>query len=303
MMAAMLPFLVAAPVLGQSKWMKAGSLYFTFDALNEASPAEKARRDKYFYQYKCKVTGLVGPEEELFKKAISHIDWVLMHPNFQTILGRKKFWMGTKAKSDRVLYQLRHKNDRVIVNLFGQNEDYPCKTDKASGHTNAFASPPGTAERILFIFEDYLQEQMYAPEPIKGIRTLARTIIHESLHTLGYSHFNPQTHRTYPLGSVAYNNTVPVYVGCLTMNWGHTLLEQERVRQNCELADHKRQSSAYDWHCPGIDSFRKGEQVRFKLNQGWARGVILNRYKDRTVDLQSDRSVFENVSVCRLQKL
>jgi hypothetical protein len=121
----------------------------------------------------------------------------------------------------------------VQINLFmyERDGDHPCRgSELVDGHTNAFTPMPGDGDvHLLFLYEPYVVAAM----KLNAVRDVARTLIHESLHSMGYSHAG------LAVGEVAYNNTVPLYIACLVEHWGGPA-HQVWIEDNCHKADGAR---------------------------------------------------------------
>ncbi|MCB9643908.1 MAG: hypothetical protein H6728_12605 [Myxococcales bacterium] len=187
---------------------KAGALWFSFDSIRNAGTKERKYKIYYFHQKKCHVVGFYGLHAEVFRKAVKHLHRVLRDPFFRLLVLQKRDWQMMKGRSRTLVRKLLYKRTKIIANTFHRKANFPCQTNGLDEHTNAFAP---LNVRILFISKSYLTEQHRRGR--LGVRILAKTILHETLHTLGYSH------RRLIAGSVSYNNTVPVFIGCMAMNW------------------------------------------------------------------------------------
>ncbi len=187
---------------------KAGRLWFSFDSIRGAGKKERKYKIFYFHRKRCRVVGIYGPDAAFFRRATLHAHRVFRDPFFRLLLLQKRDWQLMKGKTRDLVRILTQKRTKIIVNTFRRDAEFPCHTDGLDDHTNAFAP---TNAHILFLSKQYMRSLRV--NGLIGIRQLARTIIHESLHTFGYSH-----RRLIP-GSVSYNNTVPVFVACMVMHW------------------------------------------------------------------------------------
>jgi hypothetical protein len=227
-------------VFARGKAVRAGGLLFSFDSIYGANARQRQVKRYYFYNRRCKVVGLYGLTRETFSKSVRHLKRVLSDRYFRKLLLGKRRWFQTNHTSRQILQKLLKEKNKVIVNSFRRDKGFPCKTNKADGHVNGFAQ---RGVRILFLYKPYIREQGELGE--WGIRNLARTVLHETMHTLGYSH------AALKVGSVAYNNSVPVYLGCLANYWPRRLSRRkvQKLRRFCSLSSLRknRQLSSLSW--------------------------------------------------------
>ncbi len=266
-------------------------MHFELDAAKH-SPEAISKKEHFRRQLHCKVVPIRRDRRRFVDKAIAHARSVLNDKLFQMIVYYRRMWVGTTHGSRQILRNLTKRQLTVHVTAFRRDARHPCKTHFADGHTNAFVPDVRRGKRsktrLLFLSERYVDEQYFAPEPGKGVRNLARTLIHEALHIMGYSH----------AGEVAfskrYNRTVPVYMGCMVMNWGK--LTRSWANKNCHRATGFRPSrSPFRWLCYTNRSLRR--HVGRKLwvttapdrttNASRRRAAILLRvHEDNTVTIR-----------------
>lgn len=214
---------------------KAGKWWFSFDSIRGVGKNERKYKVYYFHRKRCRVVGIYGRDAAFFRQAALHTHRVFRDPFFRLLLLQKRDWQLMKGKTRGLVRILTQKRAKIIANTFRRDAEFPCQTDGLDDHTNAFA--PLDAH-ILFLSKSYLRSLQ--ANGLIGVRQLARTIVHESLHTFGYSH-----RRLIP-GSVAYNNTVPVFVACMVMHWPPSDHDSRRYAQRavsvaryCSFSDQK----------------------------------------------------------------
>lgn|GEM_PF-6703820 len=279
----------------------AGSIHFELRSLRH-SAAAIAQKNEYRRVRGCRVMPIRRARHALLRRAIAHANHVLTDRRFRR---RVRRWRST-AKADALLRRLLRTPITVYVTAFRRDATHPCRTRLVDGHTNAFvpAVKPGRTSRthLLFVSRDYLDKQYFAPDPQKGVRNLARTLIHETLHIMGYSHAGQ-----IPF-SARYNRSVPVYLGCVVMNWRAT---NRWLVRNCHKASkHRTRPSPYRWLCYTRKSLRRriGQRVSVTLKPNLATGrgrrgpaILLRVHPDDTVTIRWQRSGrTERVGKCRL---
>jgi hypothetical protein len=191
---------------------RAGAITFSFNSLTNTTADVRKAKVRYFHQQRCRVVGIYNQNAVFFRQAAAHIHSVITSRSFANAMHLKsKYyprWERTNHNTATILGNLVKRPRRIVVNTFERTPQFPCPGDAANGHTNGFAQ---LNVGILFLFRNYLITKRQ--QGASGLRELARTIIHEALHTMGYSH------RQLSPGSQGYNNTVPVYVACLVQHW------------------------------------------------------------------------------------
>ncbi len=185
----------------------AGSLRFSFNSI-QANAAVRRVKTKYFHRKRCRVVGLYGRSAQKFRSAAARINRVISSRGFSNAMHMHhryyRRWERYNGSTKKILYHIQRRRWKVVVNSFARTRKYPCRADVANGHTNAFAN---LGVGFLLISKNYLNRA--------NVRDLARTVIHEAMHTLGYSH------RGLPAWRKRYNNTVPPFVGCLVKYWNN----------------------------------------------------------------------------------
>jgi|GEM_PF-1987046 len=190
---------------------RAGSLYFSFDSIRANAKVRKVKKE-YFYRKRCRVVGLYHGNAAFFRRAAGHVHRVLSSRSFAKVMHKHhkyyRRWERYRGNTSSILYKLQRRRWKVVVNVFERTRRFPCYDNKADGHTNAFARL-GTG--FLIISKAYLKRE--SRKGFQGVRNMAKTVIHESLHTLGFSH------RGLRAWGKKYNNAVPAYVGCVVRYW------------------------------------------------------------------------------------
>jgi hypothetical protein len=293
-----------------AKSHRAGALRFELDFKRHSRKAF-LKKDYYRRKLGCNVVSAYHNKRAFLVRAIRYANAVLRNPDFARMLGKKRYWAKTRHRSKRITADLLRKPFTVYVTTFRRDRQHPCRSRLADGHTNAFVPDVrrgrGSPSRLLFISYDYLAKQYQAPSPIRGVRNLAKTLIHEALHARGYSHAGLKAF------GKAYNNTVPVYIGCLVMNWSRRSGRLRWAEKNCHLATKARRSrSLYRWTChsPRTVARYKNRILRASLGPAASRGKrnarfgrvrVLNVYKSKHVRVQWTRTKrIETIDICRL---
>lgn len=288
----------------------AGSIRFEFDYKKHSRKAF-AKKDHFRRKLGCKVVSAYHNKRAFLARAIRYANGVLRSPDFSMMLRRKRDWRKTRKRSKRIISDLLRRPFTVYVTTFRRERGFPCRTRLADGHTNAFVPDVkrgvGSPSRLLFLSYRYLDKQYRAPNPVQGVRNLAKTLVHEALHARGYSHAGLA-----PFGP-HYNNTVPVYVGCLVMNWSRRSGRLRWAAKNCHLATKRRGTrSRYRWTChsPRKIARYKNRVLRASLGPASSRGQrnarfgrvrILNVYRSKKVRVMWMRSKrVQTIDICRL---
>ena len=183
----------------------------------------------------CLVTSLTDAQRASFDAALAHISGALNDPAVRELLRGKSDWL---VESDGKWVQSSDAGRRVLrsltagpplrVSVFAYDRDaaHRCDTKLADGDTRAFTS---MAESAVLLYRPYL---VAARSDADGVAELARTILHETMHVLGY------THPGGPLfiGRSRYNNTVPAYMGCVVGLYP----DLQAAQRDCRLPDDER---------------------------------------------------------------
>lgn len=183
----------------------------------------------------CSVKKMSSAKRAFFARAAAHIDAALKSQSFAEILKAKTSFVKSDDTGAAVLAKLVQTGNKINVFTYERDAEHPCHgEDKANGHTHAFAPVVGGGDTaLLFIYDPYLEKEKAQNE----VRELARTVIHESLHTLGYSHAGITP------WSAQYLNTVPAYVGCVVQHWSTNPASIAWIKANCHKAS-KEQAPA-----------------------------------------------------------
>lgn len=195
-------------------------VYSSPESTEALQPAQRTALS-YLWRRQCRVGSLSQVERESVQAARGHVLRALSDPAVQRLVGRKGDWVVETADGWRrrpgdgleALRLLVSAGSPLHVGVFsyGQTEGNPCRTPLADGATNAYTMLGASA---ILLFRPYLSEASAAvraghPEG------LARTLVHETLHVLGYTHPDGPLE----IGGVVYNNTVPVYLACVVEAW------------------------------------------------------------------------------------
>lgn len=195
---------------------RAGSLTFSFNSL-QANAAVRRIKKTYFQRKRCLVVGLYGGSARKFRAAAAHINRVISSRGFAQAMALHhryyRRWEVYRGSTQTILNKLRRYRWKIVVNTFRRTRAYPCYDDKANGHTNAFAQ---LGVGFVLISKPYLQRA--------SVRELSRTLIHESLHTLRFSHRGLRPWRK------RYNNSVPPFVGCVVKHWNRSAYSNARAQ-------------------------------------------------------------------------
>jgi len=212
---------------------RAGSITFSFDSIRTATAAQRAAKRYYFHKKRCRVVGLYGKTARTFRRVVARLDQVIRSRAFGQVLGAKKRFGLTHDTATVLLDKLRRRPVRVVANTFERTTNFPCPANYANGHTNAFARRGVT---LLLIHRPYLKRHTRSGSG--GLQKLARIIIHETLHTLGYSH------RGLKAWSQPYMNTVAPFVGCVVEHFPANLrlsrAQARRLATFCAMATRKQ---------------------------------------------------------------
>ncbi|GMV38539.1 MAG: hypothetical protein AMXMBFR64_02550 [Myxococcales bacterium] len=149
----------------------------------------------------CELRGLTAAEDRVVRSAAARVTRALADPEVVDLLRSKTDWVveedaGWRTKAVDVPLALRWER---LIGVFVL--DGGC--DVAGG---------AEALTVMGTRAIVLRAPLLAPGQEVS---LSRTLIHEALHVLGYTH--PDA--TVDLGGVTYNNSVPVYVGCILQRW------------------------------------------------------------------------------------
>jgi len=285
---------------------KIGSVRFELDH-GKHTPSATKQREHFRRTLKCKVVPIRGTQRALVRRAIAHANRVVNGPAFRALIIEHAKWVASTDTARTILHNLTYRQLTVHVSAFRRDKQHPCKTHFADGHTNAFVPDVRLGKlskaRLLFLSERYLQEQYLAPRPRRGVRKLARTLVHEALHVMGYSHAGQVPF------SGRYNRTVPVYLGCLVMNLRGPHIKW--VRNNCRRATGLRKTrSPYRWLCYSNLSLRQHLRKRVRIamppdaKTNAARShpaILLQVHEDHTVTVRwRNGGQIKRVNKCRL---
>ncbi len=302
----------AAAPPGRAPSLRAGALAYELDHAKFSRPAA-AKRRHYASVLGCKITEIRGAQRVFLARAVRFANTVLTSDAFGETLSRKNNWRKAYHTSDEILTQLRVPHDAftIYVTAYKRDEKHPCRTSMADGDTNAFVSDvvPGrvSKSRLLFLSSDYVARMWQSPAPTFAIRALAKTLVHEALHVRGYSHAGLKTF------SIPYNNTVPVYVGCMVMNSATTDAGRLWQRMNCHRASRARKKrSPYKWRCLKAERFGRhtGRVIRVAMGvnagtrrQTWRRARVVDVINRDVVRVRwASNGYVEAIDVCRVPR-
>lgn len=149
----------------------------------------------------CELRGLTAAEDRVVRSAAARVTRALADPGVVDLLQSKTDWVveedaGWRTKALEVPLALRWER---LIGVFVL--DGGCDV-------------AGSAEALTVMGTRAIVLRAPLLAPGQEV-SLSRTVIHEALHVLGYTH--PDA--TVDLGGVAYNNSVPVYVGCVVQRW------------------------------------------------------------------------------------
>ena len=181
---------------------------------------------------KCALRKMGAEKSAFFVRVAAEADRIIKSPAFASRVKAKRDWQLTSDSGAQIMERLRWTGVQVNVFMYARDADHPCEVkDLIDGHTNAFTPMTGDGDvHLLFLYEPYFAAAM----KLNDVPEVARTIVHESLHSMGYSHAGTE------VGSERYNNTVPLYIGCMIEHWGGKL-RQDWVDLNCHKADAARE--------------------------------------------------------------
>jgi hypothetical protein len=196
--------------------------------------AEKGILAKYVNK-KCAVLKINSSDRAFFAQAAAHADAAIRSATFASILRSKKSFEKSSQSGAQVLSAITGTGRKINVFSYRRDATHPCNQfDLADGHTNAFTPVPKTGDvAMLFLFDPYLMTQQRQ----RDYRELARTIVHEALHAMGYGHTGIKA------WTDPYMNTVPAYVGCVVQHWSPSPASIAWIKGNCHKAP-SRQSKA-----------------------------------------------------------
>jgi hypothetical protein len=180
---------------------------------------------------KCAVRQMGVTKSAFFVRVAARVDRALRHPAFAAILKARAAFPLTPDSGAQIMDRLRWTGVPIDVFMYERDGTHPCHdSELVDGHTNAFTPMPSASEaHLLFLYEPYVVAAMKEG----ALAELGRTIVHEALHSLGYSHARLE------VGSEAYNSSVPLYVGCMIEHWGGKE-SQDWIERNCHQADGAR---------------------------------------------------------------
>lgn len=177
---------------------------------------------------RCAIRKLDEEQAEFFQKSTAYAESVLASPELGALMRDRTSWELTPHTGAQIMEKLRGRGAEINVFLVDWDDEHPCwARELVDGRTNAFTPMSREATpHLLFLYEPYLDGSMERND----VRGLARTLVHEALHALGYSHEGLE------VGSARYNASVPAYVGCVIEHWGGPR-EQAWIKDNCYKAD------------------------------------------------------------------
>lgn len=180
---------------------------------------------------KCAVRKMGAEKSAFFVRVAAHADSAIKSPAFSEMVKARTTWQLTTDSGAQIMERLRWTGVQINVVMYARDGDHPCRDKEViDGHTNAFTPMPDSSDvHLLFLYEPYFLAAMKGND----VREMARTIVHESLHSMGYSHAGVE------VGSERYNNTVPLYLGCMIEHWGGKA-NQDWININCPRADSAR---------------------------------------------------------------
>lgn len=165
----------------------------------------------------CEVRSLDRAGRDAIAKAAQRVAGALADERLLAMIDAKTNWMVEASDGSWSIAELERGHvdglaaaARVSVLSYARGSGSPCGAPFGEGAMNAFTN---IGEPVVFFWEPYLDRQVARGD--LGVRELARTLAHELTHTLGHTHHDGEE----ALGSSAYANTVPVYVGCLVERW------------------------------------------------------------------------------------
>lgn len=208
----------------QHEWVGALGFWYAEDSAQEAA-GEREVVD--LRRQRCEVRKLDDAEAAFFRRSTAYAAGVLSSPELGAMMEERTRWELTPDSGAQIMARLRGSGAEISVFVVDRDAGHPCQAEElVDGSTHAFT--PMSAEgqpHLLFLYEGYLASAMKSVD----VRGLARTLVHEALHSLGYSHAG------LPLGSARYSGSVPVYVGCAVEHWGGPA-EQAWIKDNCPRA-------------------------------------------------------------------
>jgi hypothetical protein len=249
--------LSAAPVAASPSSVS-GITYHLADALSSLSWSGVKQIRTYNQVDHCLIWEPITFNEAALQKALAHVEKTVRDPQFQAFIKAKRDWTVQKGEPDPAhIFTLLAQPRQVSLFLYERNEEHHCKgpnfTD-GDGNTDAF-TPLGPDKNSIFVFAPYLDQTRAQKDIEMGVRYLAKTIIHETLHVLGYLHQKADW-------SASYDSTVPVYVGCATMHWSSDSKDQQWVRNNCGKAHRDQKDARYTLSCASAgETFKVGDTV------------------------------------------
>ena len=177
----------------------------------------------------CHVGPLSGARLRLFSEALELARAALADPTFSQVVGDKRDWRVGGATGwsidpeagGRLLERIGSSAENTVVAVLGYGRDatHRCATPLGDEGIHAYAR---LGEGVLVFREDYLDALVGAED---GPRRLAATLFHELVHALGGEHPNAIE----DIGGVVYQNTVPVYLGCVVRAWP----DADGARERC----------------------------------------------------------------------
>ncbi|MGM0578609.1 MAG: hypothetical protein ACQEXJ_22990 [Myxococcota bacterium] len=281
-----------------------GTVTYRYPDVHKRLGSGVAEEIAWLEDHACRVEGLDDDERDGVASALSLVDRALADPRVRRLLvdkedwvveGEGGGWIRDPAAGRRALAELTTSRSAVEVDVFtyDRGPDAACDIPYAHEETNAYT----VSNRDVLLFRaPYLEARIHAPDTPSGIHQLARTLLHETLHRVGFGHPDPSSW----LGSVRYNNTVPTYVGCVGMNYPHV----DWIEANCHRPTAVRDRSPFQWKCDprrAAAGLEPGQAVRVRVGPDWRPAEIRSLEEGRTrVRVRFEDGGMERVVPCRI---
>lgn len=221
-----------APRPASAQSVRAGAIQWWHGSRElKLNAAEKGILAKYITK-KCAVLKINASDRAFFAQAAAHADAAIRSASFADIIRSKKDYRQTSRTGAQILAHIVRTGRKINVFSYRRDATHPCnKFDLADGHTNAFTPVPKTGDvAMLFLFDPYLTTQ----QKQRDYREMARTIVHEALHSMGYDHAGIKA------WTGPYMSTVPAYVGCVVQHWSPSPASIAWIKGNCHKAPSKQ---------------------------------------------------------------
>ncbi|MGM0576445.1 MAG: hypothetical protein ACQEXJ_12010 [Myxococcota bacterium] len=259
--------------------------YHSPEATADLTPTEREEL-AWLWQADCRVLSLSSAQRQVLDGAVEHVRSVLADRRLQAMIRAKEdwrladgdAWTVDAAAGQRVLELLdaATSDRRVGIFTYERTPEHPCDLPVANGDIHAYTVD---TQPVILFHRAYLQRQVHAEDLDAGRRRLARTLLHETLHVLGFRHPGTVDARA----GATYASTVPVWLGCAVEHWP----DAEYVRSACHLAEPSRPASAHRDACrptSRVAGLRTDQEVRVKVRRWWTTAVV------REVDATSGRA-------------